>query len=459
VTDARGLPLWSDIVRKWGRTTEAQGKISAIAKLARPKLAVRVDRLDADPFAVNVLNGTLRFTREWVASDTGGRWKAKVERHPHRRKDLITKLAPVNYDPAALCPIYDDLIEWAQPKPAMRRYLHAWGGYSMSADAREQKLQFWYGMGGNGKSTVMDAWCAAYGDYSDTIPIESFLDQGIKKRGDQASPDLAKLAWVRLLRTSEPDEGGKLSTGLIKLVTGGEPVPVRHLNRGFFNLKVTFKLTISGNHKPDIRQTDNGIWRRVKLVAWEQSVRNEMNPDGTRDEDPELPAKLLNELDGIFLHLVKGLVDYLENRLVEPEDVTTDTMEYRTENDPLARFLKLCTTPDPAATARSSKLYELFVAWCKVADETEWKQKGFSRAMLAKGYKKKQSDGMYWLGIRQTREPDEFVDPQTGRPKAFSLDDEPIPAPPTRPPDPGDRDYGGWGSDDISGLGDDDPPL
>ncbi|MCZ4340170.1 phage/plasmid primase, P4 family [Sphingomonadaceae bacterium G21617-S1] len=461
VIDTRGLPLWSDVIRKWGRTTEAAGKISAIAKLARPKLAVRVEKLDQDPFAINVLNGTLRFSREWA----DGRWKAKVVRTDHRRADLITKLAPVNYDPpadghpGALCPLYDDMIAWAQPKPEMRRYIHAWGGYSMSADVGEQKLQFWYGMGGNGKSTTIDAWCAAYGDYSDTIPIESFLDQGIKKRGDQASPDLAKLAWVRLLRTSEPDEGGKLATGLIKLVTGGEPVPVRHLNRGFFNLKVMFKLTISGNHKPDIRQTDDGIWRRVKLVHWAQRVKDEINPNGTRPKDPDLPKKLLKELDGIFLRLVGGLLDWMENGLIEPADVTQDTVQYRTENDPLARFLKLCTVPDPDSTARSSKLYELFQAWCKCADETEWKQKGFSRAMLSKGYQKKQSDGMYWLGMRIVRDPSDFVDPHTGKAIAtFSVDDEPQPA--SDPPPPDDR-AAGWG-DPNAGFpapDDDDPPL
>jgi len=456
VLDTRGYPLWSEVIRKWGRTTEAAGKISAIAKLARPKLAVRVAALDADPFAINVNNGTLRFSRTWV----DGRWKASMERTAHRREDLITKLAPVDYDPDALCPLYDDLMEWAQPKADMRRYIHAWGGYSMSAHVGEQKLQFWYGMGGNGKSTVIDAWCAAYGDYSDTIPIESFLDQGIKKRGDQASPDLAKLAGCRLLRTSEPDEGGKLATGLIKLVTGGEPVPVRHLNRGFFNMKVMFKLTVSGNHKPDIRQTDDGIWRRVKLVYWGEQVRDEMNPNGTRDKDADLPQKLLKELSGIFNRLVCGLMDWLENGLVEAADVTTDTMQYRTENDPLARFMRLCTVPDPDATVRSSKLYELFQAWCKVADETEWKQKGFSRAMLAKGYKKKQSDGMHWLGLRMVREPREFVDELTGKPIEFSLpDDEGVAPPPTPPPKP--RDAAVWGDPDdgFRTSDDDDEPL
>lgn len=455
VLDTRGVPLWSDTIRKWGRTSEAAGKLSAIATIARSWLAVRVDQFDTDPFAINVLNGTLRFVKPERPGE-----KATVTLTPHSRDDLISKLAPVIYNPNAVSPIYDDMFAWAQPKPAMRRYIHAWGGYSMSSHVGLQMLHFWYGLGGNGKSTVMDMWCEALGDYSDTIPIESFLDQGIKKRGDQASPDLAKLGGVRLLRTSEPDEGAKLSTGLIKLVTGGEPVPVRHLNRGFFNLKIQFKLTVQGNHKPDIRQTDDGIWRRVKLILWGQRVRDETNPEGTRDKDPDLKDKMAPELSGIFNHLVAGLVDFLENGLIEPEDVTADTKRYRTENDPLARFLRLCTEPEVGAQVRSSKLYELFQAWCKVADETEWKQKGFSRAMLAKGYQKKQSDGMHWMGMRMTRSPEEFVDPRTGETIPFSLpDDEGVPAPPMPPPQ-GEQ-ATGWGdpNDGFNPLDDDDGPL
>ncbi|WP_160299239.1 phage/plasmid primase, P4 family [Sphingomonas sp. SRS2] len=466
VTDARGNPLWSDLIKKWGRTSEASGKLSAIAQIARSWLAVRVDQFDTDPLAINVLNGTLRFKKVPLGIVDGKeRYRAEVKLTPHRRDDLLSKLAPVIYDPpadgrpGALCPIYDDLIQWAQPIAAKRRYIHAWGGYSMTSEVGLQMLHFWYGLGGNGKSTVMDMWCEALGDYSDTIPIESFLDQGIKKRGDQASPDLAKLGGVRLLRTSEPDEGAKLSTGLIKLVTGGEPVPVRHLNRGFFNLKIQFKLTVQGNHKPDIRQTDDGIWRRVKLIHWGERVIDETNPHGSRQKDPYLKDKMAPELSGIFNRLVAGLLDYLANGLIEPEDVTKDTAQYRAENDPLARFLKLCTVPDPESTARSSKLYELFQAWCKCADETEWKQKGFSRAMSSKGYQKKQSDGMYWLGMRIVRDPDEFVDAATGKARtSFSVDDDASAAPPPTPP-PDDR-AGNWGDpDDGFRTSDDGEPV
>jgi phage/plasmid-associated DNA primase len=108
--------------------------------------------------------------------------------------------------------------------------------------------------------------------------------------------------------------------------------------------------------------------------------------------------------------MVRGLLDWLDNGLVEPEAVREATAQYREDSDPLARFLKLCTAVDPQGRIQSSRLYEVFVAWCKAAGEREWTQRGFSKAMLDKGFQKKASDGMQWLGMKLVREARDFVD-------------------------------------------------
>ncbi|KEZ00603.1 DNA primase [Sphingomonas sp. BHC-A] len=397
VTELKSGPvILSELIGKWGRASEGSGRLGCIAGLAKRWVTAPIEDFDRDPLAINVLNGTLRFRRDKENGST-------VTLEPHRREDLNTKLAPVTYDPEASSIVYDGFFAWAQPDPAMRRYLHQWAGYSASGDISEQKLQFWYGLGGNGKSVTIDLWAYVLGDYSGTIGIETFLDQGIKKRGEQASPDLARLGGVRMLRASEPERGAKLNEALIKAATGGEPMAVRALHRGFFDLMPLFKLTIGGNYKPDIPGTDEGIWRRMKLVPWNAHVLEQ-------DRDEQLPAKLRAEAAGVLNHMVRGLLDWLDNGLVEPEAVREATAQYREDSDPLARFLKLCTVTDPHERIQSSKLYEVFVAWCKAAGEREWSQKGFSKAMLDKGFQKKASDGMQWLGMKLVREAADFVD-------------------------------------------------
>jgi len=400
-----------DLLRGWGRQSEVAGKPAAIATLARQWLTAPIGAFDHDPYAVNVRNGTLRFTRETAPDGTRS---ASLELTPHRREDMLTKLAPVEYDPKAKSPLYDGMFAWAQPDEAMRRYLHQVGGYALTGDAGEQKLWFWYGRGRNGKGVTIESWCYVAGDYSGTIPIGSFLDQGIKKRGDAASPDLAKLVGVRMLRTSEPGRNEKLDSALIKLVTGGEPIPVRNLHRGFFDLNPLFKLIISGNTRFEIPDTDDGIWGRMKLIPWE---RNILKPEPGVANWPTLDIDLANkikrqEASGVLNHLVRGLLDYLSNGLAEPKAVTEATAAYRDQSDPLARFLRMCVADESGAKVQSSHLHEVFVAWCKAAGEREWSNKGFSAALAEKGLKKKQSNGIQWLDIRLIKGVSDFVDAQ-----------------------------------------------
>lgn len=444
--------LLSEKLRKHGRTSESAGKLACIPTLAKRWLTVPIEEFDTDPDVVNCLSGTVRFVR------TDGVWSAQLR--PHDRADLLTRLAPVEFTPdvEVLAPVYDAMMEWAQPDDDMRDYLHRWGGYSATGHIGEQKLQFWYGKGANGKSTVIDAWAYALGDYAGSIGIETFLDQGIKKRGDAASPDLARLGGVRMLRASEPERGARLNEALIKAATGGEPMPVRALHKGFFELKPQFKLTIGGNYRPDIPGTDEGIWRRVKLVPWD-SYRAE------DERDDDLPNKLKSEAAGIFARIIAGAVRWYNQGLAEPEKVKAATQQYRDESDPLARFLRLCTAMSVDGRIQSSRLYEVFVAWCKAAGEKEWSTKGFAKAMQDKGFHKKASDGMQWLGLTLTREVSDFIDSE-GRVR--SLPDDMSLEPPsnatTHTPDGGcgqnDGLPSGTPDDWRSGLGsDDDDPF
>jgi putative DNA primase/helicase len=452
----KSFKLFSAMLAAWGRQSEQAGKPASVANLARRWLTVPIEEFDRDKLAVNVLNGTLRFERETLPD---GRHSASVRIEDHRREDLLTKLAPVEWDRDAPAPLYDAMFEWAQPEPVLRRYLHQVAGYAMTGQTGEHKLWFNYGRGRNGKSTTIDSWCAALGDYSGTTLIETFLDQGIKKRGDQASPDLARLGGVRMLRASEPERGAKLNSALIKFVTGGEPVPVRALHRGFFDLLPQFKLLMSGNSKPDIPDTDEGIWGRMKLVPWLRNI--DQPPEGAENwpkKDEQLGDKIkAGELAGVFARLAAGLLDYLAHGFAEPQEVKAATQAYRDDSDPLARFLRLCTEHDPGGRVQSSKLHEVFAAWCKAAGEKEWSQKGFSKAMADKGFAKKASDGMQWLGLKLVRQASDFVD-QDGRVKVLaddmaaeppSVDDGPLwtggpgarSRPPIRAPDDDDEDF------------------
>lgn len=382
----------SDRLASWGRASESAQKLSAIAKHAAPYLSVDAGELDADPWAINVLNGTIIIRHDAGDDDP-------IRFVPHDPDRLITKLAPVFYDPAARCERYDSFLAEVQPAPEMRRFLHAWAGYSATGSIEEQKLCFFYGKGRNGKSTLVDTWSTVFGDYGETVPIETFVDQGRGRNAGAATPDLAILPGIRFLRTSEPEKNAQLAESLIKLTTGGEPIQARHLNRDYFKFRPAFKLTMSGNYRPKISGTDEGIWRRVILVPWPVTVEK---------PEPHLLERLAGEASGILNRILDGLRDYLDNGLQLPAAVKQATQDYREDSDPLGRFLAECVATSPGDRVAARRMHEVYSAWAHAYGEHIWKPKGLSQALQERGFFSIRSNGKFWNNVRLSRSEIDF---------------------------------------------------
>src|SRR5581483_588515 len=387
----------SDRLRLWARDSESNAKLNQLAEQADAYLAIAPEKLDSDPFKINVQNGTIVVSK---TPDSDGRYVAF--RH-HDPADLITKIAPVSYDPAAECPKFDAFLSEVQPKPENRRFLMAWRGLSLTGDTSEQRLAVFWGKGKNGKSVFEDTTAFVAGDYGETVPIETFLAEGRGRNAGQATPDLAILPGVRLLRTSEPKRGAALDEALIKLATGGEPILARHLNRDYFKFYPQFKLTISGNYRPKIEGADEGIWRRVVLMPWRFTV-----PEDRRDN--KLGEKLKAEAAGILNRLLDGLCDWLDHGLIVPEDAEAATADYRSDSDPLGRFLNACVERASGERVQATAMHDLFVAWARANSATEWSPRGLALALKERGFVSTKSSVSFWLDSRLKAKVSDFVD-------------------------------------------------
>lgn len=391
--------------RGFARTSGNTTRIQASMTEAAVGLAKRLELLDASELDVNCDSGMLRFSVEGGEGEGFSR-TASVERIDHARDQYMTKMMPVQYDPDAKAPLFDAFLQRIQPDVEMRGFLQRWLGLSMTALTGEQKLCFFHGGGGNGKSVLVDLIARIMGDYASTAKIESLTGRNRRGGGD-ATPDMIPLVGARMVRASEPDEGEKLQEGLIKELTGGEPILVRALNKDFFEFHPLFKLTISGNHKPDIRGLDDGIWRRVLLVPFDVQI-----PKAERD--PNLGEKLWAERSGILNWLIEGLINYLEGGLQEPNTVLDATREYREESDPIGLFLETACviSGDPTDTLPTKDLVQAFNFWLDQRGEGQWTDKTISRrlkdksrnwrsAVTGKGFTDRKSNGiMRYDGVK-----------------------------------------------------------
>lgn len=425
-TNSRDEVLFSDTIREHAKSSESKSRLSAIPALVQSfeLTMVRATDMDVDRMAINVLNGTIRL------ENAGNRLAVRLD--PHNPDDLITKVADVVYDPDATCANYDAFFDRVMPDAADRRFLHQWAGLSSTGDIGYHKMAFFWGKGRNGKSTWVDAVASLLGEYAQTIKFDTFLEQASKRKGSDATPDLACLPGVRFLRASEPEKGAKLAEALIKEVTGGEPMNVRHLNKGFFNFLPSFKLTAQGNYRPKITGTDDGIWARVRMVPWTVRI-----PDS--EIDITLPDQLKREASGIFNHMLRGLIDLKENGLIESDNIKAATDKYRDQSDQLGRFLHDCTADTPGDKVRSSSLFDLFKVWAAVTGAGEWQPQGFAKAMEDRGYERKTSNGVWWLDLVATVDKEDIEGGRFGVATAGDGDDAVPPIPPGRFAD--DDDY------------------
>ncbi|MCC7046728.1 MAG: hypothetical protein IT562_08465 [Alphaproteobacteria bacterium] len=366
----------------WAIRSGFTPRIRGMIEQARSLLEIPAAALDVDSFKFNVGNGTLLLRPE----ERGG-----IELRAHDREDLITRVAPVAFDPQAACPMFHAFLARILPIAADRVFLQTWLGYSLTGDASEQRMVVLCGSGANGKSTLMEVVSAVLGDYSTGLPFTSLaLDD--RRQGAAASPDLARLPGVRMVRASEMKQNTRLDETMIKALTGGEPITVRHLNCPFFEFTPVFKLTLSTNHKPIIRGADTGIWRRLVLVPFTVEI-----PEAERDKT--LALKLRGEAPGILNWLLDGLRLWFDHGLRVPDSLLVATGNYRADSDPLSGFLDVVVLRDPHSTVSAKELRAAYVAWCKANALDPVGETMFGRMMGERGYTKHRSGTVKYLGI------------------------------------------------------------
>lgn len=283
--------------------------------------------------------------------------------HPHDRARLITRLAGVDYDPKATAPVWQTFLSSVTGgDTALQNYLQCMVGYMLTGSTREQCIFFLYGDGSNGKSTFLDVLADLMGSYAMNAQSETIT---ARRQSDSPRADIARLKGARLVTISECPADVWLDEAMVKQLTGGDTVTARYLYGREFEFKPEFKLIMATNYKPRIRGTDSGIWRRIRLVPFTQTIPEDK-------QDLQLPDKLRAELPGILNWALDGLQQWMEassggkrRGLPHCDAVDSATAEYRGEQDRLKQFLEDCTEHVPGYTVQAGVLYQTYKGWCE----------------------------------------------------------------------------------------------
>ena len=379
----KNLMLQGEVIMKWAIQSENERVIASGLKLTKHALLIEYETLNADPWLFNVQNGTIDLRTGSI--------------RPHNPADLITFLSPVVYDHAATCPVWlrflSDVFAGDQD---MVGFIQRAVGWSLSGVVKERALFFLYGNAGkNGKTTMVEAIMklagmsgeTSYG-YGRKVGADTFMKSRNQEDNQRKA---ATLAGPRFVCTSEVDEEHRLNEQLVKDITGGDTLEGRRLYQEAFTFKPQFKPWMYGNHKPEIRGTDDAIWSRVRMVPFDVSFKGR--------EDLELSGKLEAELSGILNWAIQGCLDWQRTGLRPPAKVEAATQAYRDEMDVFGPFITECCVVHKNSVVRASDLWKAYQAWCVENSQREQNQTKFGRYLTAKGWKTEGDKPVKRVGI------------------------------------------------------------
>lgn len=353
-------------IAKWGMSSESRFRLEAMVALAKDdeRIARRFDELDSSPWLLNVANGTIDL-------QTG-------QLRPHDRKENLTKIIPIAYDMKAEAPLWMKFLRRVlSGDENMVEFVQRAVGYSLTGDTTEQCLFFLWGTGRNGKSTFIETIRKIVADYGKTAPRE--LVQLRSDNSEGIPNDVAQLPGIRFVYGSELEQGRRMAESKIKDLTGGDRISARFMRGEFFDFSPRFKIWLFGNHKPVIVGTDEGIWRRIRLIEFTVYIPDE-------EVDPRLQQKLEAELPGILRWAVEGCAKWQRDGLNTPAKVNAATASYRAGMDILGQFIESCCVIDKRAEVPFSALYNAYDTWCKANGEHTVSGRKFGDALTERGY-------------------------------------------------------------------------
>ena len=266
---------------------------------ALPGFAATVRELDADPYLLNVANGTHDLR-------TG-------ELKPHDPRDRITKVTRAAYDPDAPAPTWVAFLEKVLPDELVRAYLQRVTGVALLGKVIVHILAILTGTGANGKGTFYKGLCWALGDYASTVEPDLFMHrEGAHPTGEM------DLLGKRLVVVSESERDRRLAEATMKRLTGGDTIRARRMRQDFVEFEPAHTPLLITNHLPKVSGDDPAIWRRLRVVPFTVEI-----PEAERD--PHIDEQLQAEADAVLSWAIAGWHDYRDGGLAEPQAVLIAT--------------------------------------------------------------------------------------------------------------------------------------
>lgn len=361
---------------EWAKSSLQRPRLNNMLALAQSHLPVTQDQFDTNPWLLNVVNGTIDLK--------------SGELLPHSHEHLITKMAPVEFDPDATCPLWGKTIRTIlDGNEDLIRYMQKVIGYTLTGDIKEKSFFILHGSGDNGKTLFINAVMAVLGDYASSTGMETF----IVAHPGAPSNDIMRLKGARLAMASEAERQFQLAEAKIKRLTGGDRYTARLLYREPIDFYPQFKIFLLTNQIPRFNVTDMALMNRIHLIPFGVTIPKEQ-------QDKDLLDKLKLEASGILNWAITGCLLWQSEGLNPPGAVVAALEDHRLEVDVIGQFIEEHCVLESGAQVGVDQLHKTYSDWAVENGLDAIGRKGFTAALLARGYKKGRNAGaVMWSGI------------------------------------------------------------
>ena len=354
------MKLVSDIMQKLKKTNDKNNIMREAMELFYDKEFIK--NMDTNKHLLCFNNGVIDF-------------KTKEFRDGYPQ-DYITKCTRVNY--VAFANInnenYPDIVSQIHdfmnklfPIKELNQYMWNHLASCLIGTNKNQTFNVYHGSGSNGKSILADLMTLTLGDYKGTVPITLVTEKRNAIGG--TSSEIIQLKGIRYAVMQEPSKGVKLNEGIMKELTGGDPIQGRALYCESETFEPQFNLVVCTNNLFDIESNDDGTWRRIRKCDFVSKFIDEDEPH--TDETPYIYPKdktLKDKLPlfaPVFASMLVNIAFETEGNVVDCEYVLSASNKYRNRQDHIAAFVleNIVKTGDNKDRIKKQELAAHFKEW------------------------------------------------------------------------------------------------
>lgn len=289
---------------------------------------------------------------------------------------LMTNRTNIKYDPDAKCDNWLALLDRIfQGNQELISFVQRVFGQAMLGFEGKDKLVIFYGVGANGKTTIVKGLQAILGDYGATTDPAVITSNSTNSFG-RREYYLATLKGKRAVAMNESGEGDVIAVAIVKMLVDSGNIQARYPAGRPFDYPPIFTPILSTNHKPSAPD-DYALWRRLLLVPFTYTIPLE-------ERDNRFFDRVLRpELSGMLNWAIQGAIEYQVSGLREPNIVRMATEEYRNEQDKLGQFLENeCTR---GGHVKMSVLMFRWKQWCEENGYHYWGTRKMREQLKQKG--------------------------------------------------------------------------